>query len=75
MPGRRYFDDSGIAVPCGFAVDPPVSAAVLRAVLNLSNGDLALLETDGTFDCVEAGGLVSATRSAVRLSQEQHRNG
>ena len=48
MPGRRYHEADGVAVPCGFALAPALEPAVLRDVLGLSPGDLALFSDDGS---------------------------
>jgi hypothetical protein len=68
IPGELYAEVAGIAAPCGFAWRPAVDAASLRRVLGLAEGDLALLERDGTWSHVAAGAFVRARRSAVRLT-------
>jgi hypothetical protein len=68
LPGERFVEQEGVAVPAGWAWDPPVEAAVLRAVLGLEAGDLALLHPDGTWDRVAAGNFTRASRSAIRQS-------
>ena len=70
LPGKRYVEVEGIAVPCGFAWSPPVDAEVLRELLELAPGDIAVLEGDGTYEHVGSSGFVPATRSAARRSLE-----
>jgi MoxR-vWA-beta-propeller ternary system protein len=70
LAGRPWVEREGICVPAGWAWSPPVEAAVLRRVLGLESGDLALLFPDGTWECVSGAHLVRATRSAVRKSLE-----
>jgi hypothetical protein len=69
IPGRRYLEEDGIAVPCGFAVAPPVGPAVLQQLLGVSPGDVGVLDLDGEYQLIPAVGFVVATRSAARLSQ------
>ncbi len=68
IPGERFVADGGIAVPCGHRWDPPIEAGVLRAVLDVEAGGLALLAPGGTVERVPAAAFVTATRSAVRRS-------
>jgi hypothetical protein len=74
MPGPRYVEAGGIAIPGGFTTTPALRSAVLRKTLRLANGDLAVLEIDGTFERIQADGFVKATRAAARLSREPARH-
>jgi len=71
LPGQAFVEWEGVAVPAGWYWDPPVDAAVLRDVLGLASGDLALLHPDGAWDRVPADVFVRAVRSAIRLSGEE----
>ena len=66
LPGQRYACDQGVAVPAGWAWDPPVEAAVVRELLGLAGEDLALFDTDGSWQSVPAAEFVKASRSAAR---------
>lgn len=68
IPGVRSVEHDGIAVPCGLAIAPPVPPDVLRHVLGLAPGDLALFDETGAWERVPARGFVRASRSAVRAS-------
>jgi hypothetical protein len=70
IPGRRFAERDGIAVPCGFAWDPPVEPAVLREVLQLDAGDLALLDESGACEHIESAHFARASRAAVRATVE-----
>lgn len=70
LPGVRFVEDQGIAVPCGWTWSPAVDADVVRGLLQLQTGDLALLHADGTWDHLRADDFVRATRSAVRATFE-----
>jgi hypothetical protein len=68
LPGRLFSEEDGIALPCGWACDPPVPAPALRAWLNHSLGDLALLEPDNTHHLLRADQILPATRPNVRAT-------
>jgi hypothetical protein len=74
MPGQRWVEHEGIAVPAGWRWSPPVEAAVVRTVFGLGPGDVALWETEGTWQRIRAADFVPATRSAVRASGEGFRH-
>ena len=68
LPGTRYVEVGQIAVPCGWTWRPAVDAEVLRELLGLEMGDLALFETEGSYQRIAAGDFVQAGRSAARLT-------
>ncbi len=68
IAGTRFAEEGGIAVPCGWAFQPPIDAAVLREALGLAHGDLALFSEDGSWERIPREALVRASRSAVRMS-------
>lgn len=70
LPGRRCAEEGDIVVPCGWAFEPKVDAAVMREVLGLAPGDLALFAEDGTWERVDREAFVRTSRSAVRSSIE-----
>jgi hypothetical protein len=61
----------GIAVPCGWRREPRVEAGVLRAAFGLHEGDVALLEADGSWEHVRSGDFVRAARAAVRATAKE----
>lgn len=71
IAGRRFVETSGIAIAAGWTWTPHVAADVLVEVLQLEEGDLALLQMDGQWDLIPSDSFVRATRSAVRLSAEE----
>jgi hypothetical protein len=71
VPGRRYVEREGVAVPAGWAWSPAVEPAVVRDLLGLAAGDLALFDEDGTYELVAAGGFARATRSGVRATRSE----
>ncbi|MBI2192951.1 MAG: hypothetical protein HYU36_13305 [Planctomycetes bacterium] len=75
IPGERYTDTDGIAVPCGWTLDPPVDASVARKCLLLAAGDVALFRPDGLVERIQASNFVSATRTAVRATDVASRHG
>jgi hypothetical protein len=68
LPGQRFVEVEGVAVPAGWTWEPAVEAAVLRDVLGLRGNDLALLHPEGTWDHMRGDHFVRASRSAIRLS-------
>ena len=66
--GVRFVEHLGIAVEAGWTWLPPVDHTVLAEILSLESGDLALIQTDGTWEHIRSGDFVRAARSAVRLS-------
>ena len=75
MPGRRYADHDGVAVPCGFGWSPPLQPPVLRALLGLAGGDLALFHEDGSYEHVGADAFARAGRAAARATAAALRTG
>ncbi len=71
IPGEAFVEREGVAVPAGWAWEPAVDAAVLRDVLGLCAGDLALLRAGGGWDHVAADSFVRASRSAARASARE----
>jgi hypothetical protein len=74
LPGQRWVEREGIAVPAGWQWSPPVDAAIVRAVFRLEPGDFALWHTDGTWQRIRARDFVPASRSAARASAEGFRH-
>ena len=75
IAGKRLVEQKGVAVLAGWCWEPAVDVAVVRRLLDLSQGDLALLHDDGSFDVVPASAFVRASRSAVRLSAREEAHG
>lgn len=70
LPGNLFCETDGIAVQAGYHWSPPIDAAIIRAVLKLEKGDLALLHADGSWELLRHSQFAAATRSAVRLTQK-----
>jgi hypothetical protein len=68
IPGQPYSIDGGIAVACGWSLSPAVGSAVIRKMLSLETGDVALFNVDGSFERIAAEHFVRASRTAVRAS-------
>lgn len=68
IPGKEYWLNHGMLLPCGYDFEYSVLAALLPQQLNLTNGDTVIFDTNGNRQKIEAGNFVSATRSAVRLT-------
>jgi len=66
LPGRPFTEEDGIALPAGWGLARAVSPAVLREVLRIGSGDLALMAPDGRWEHLVAGDFVPASRGALR---------
>src|SRR5262245_35577680 len=68
LPGTFYCEQAGVGVQAGYAWEPAVEASVLRDLLGLAKGDLALLHASCEWDHINAGHFARATRSAIRAT-------
>jgi hypothetical protein len=66
LPGQRWVEREGIAVPAGWTWTPAVDARLVRQIFGLSAGDVALWHEDGAWERIAADAFVRATRAAVR---------
>ena len=66
IPGEYLMEREGLAVPCGFAWEPALQPSIVRRVLGLADGDMALLRVDASYEIIRGGSLVRASRSAAR---------
>jgi hypothetical protein len=67
LPGRRLWEEGGVAAPCGARWEPAVSAAVLGELFDLLPGELIVLGDSGA-ERLSATQFVPVTRAAVRAS-------
>jgi hypothetical protein len=65
IPGTQWTLDEGIAAPAGLAWSPPVDAAVVRQMLSLAEGEIALVRPSAACDRIAADHWVRASRSAI----------
>ena len=70
LPGERFVDHGGVAVPAGWTWSPAVDAPTLCRLLQLEANDLALLGVDGTWQRIAGDDFVRAGRSAIRATAE-----
>jgi hypothetical protein len=71
LRGERFIEYEGIAVPAGWTWSPPVEPAVVRELLTLEPGDVALWRTDGSWERIATADFVRASRAAARLANVQ----
>jgi hypothetical protein len=71
VAGKQFVIHEGLAVPCGWQFDPPVTSAVIRQVLGLNSDELAVFDERSRFDVVRDDQFVQASRSAVRQTDRQ----
>lgn len=72
IPGKRWVETEGIAVPAGMTWDPPVPARVLVKAMNLNPGDLCLLTEANQRVLIVSANFIQATRAAIRLTHAQN---
>lgn len=70
LPGRRFGLHQGVAVPAGFAWQPAVSSEVLARRFGVSGDALILWNEDGSIVRLHGEQFVSASRSAVRATEQ-----
>lgn len=66
--GRRMVESNGICVEAGWTWKPSIDSDVIRDRLGLESDDLAVFDSDGSWERIPGGDFVRASRSAVRLS-------
>jgi len=69
LPGSRYAEERGVAVPCGFEFKPRLEAEVVQALLGLSPEDLALFDEDGSYERVDSACFARASRGTARATR------
>ena len=70
LPGTQWVESGGVCVRAGYEWSPGVEPAVVRLLLELSAGDIALLRTDGSWDRIAVDDWVRAGRSSLRQLRE-----
>jgi hypothetical protein len=70
LPGRRFVLHGSVAIPAGFAWDPPVSSEVLARRFGGSGEELVLWTEDGTIQRLHREQFVPASRSAIRATAQ-----
>ena len=73
IPGIRYVEQSGIAIPSGWQLDPPIAVASVRKAMSSDEETIALISKSGAMEVIPLSAFVSATRSAVRLTDDSFR--
>lgn len=72
LPGQRYTEREGIAVPTGFALTPALDSATLRAVLGTTAADLAVFADDSSWELIRDTDFTPATRPSARATAAAH---
>ncbi len=73
LPGQHWVERDGVAVPAGWNWRPAVEPAIVRNLLGLAAGDIALWHEDGRWEQIEGDAFVRATRAAVRETEKNFR--
>ena len=70
LPGERYVERDGVAVPAGWQITPALESGVLAQVIGVGPGELVLFRPDAAVERIDRNDFVRATRSALRASLE-----
>jgi hypothetical protein len=70
LPGTQWTLLDGICVPAGCAWSPAIEPAILRRLLGLDSGEIALLRASGMWDRIAPDAWVRCSRSALRQCQQ-----
>jgi hypothetical protein len=74
--GTRFVETDRIAVEAGWRFEPDLEPKIIRQVLRLASGDVAVIRAELSWHNLPDEAFVQASRSAVRLTQrEQHGHG
>jgi hypothetical protein len=70
LSGTRFVEADGVCDPAGCTWSPAVEPAIVRQLLRLAAGDIAILRPNGTWDRISADDWVRASRSAIANTRE-----
>lgn len=70
LPGTTCWKLHDLLLPAGYHFDPPMLAPLVQARLHNGGQELFLFEASGSYTVIPKNNLVTASRSAVRLSPE-----
>jgi hypothetical protein len=69
LPGREYWETEGILLPSGYDFELGALSQFANEKLNKKRNAVIVFDTDGSYQRIEKEFFVTATRSAVRLTQ------
>ena len=69
VPGKEYWLTHNLLLPAGYDFELPLSAGLLAARLNPRNDAVLLFRPDGNWERIPQEALVTASRSAARLTK------
>ncbi|MFY0254467.1 hypothetical protein ACDQ55_10985 [Chitinophaga sp. 30R24] len=75
IPGKEYILQHQLLLPAGYSFDPAGIAPIVSAHLNPAGQDLLLFDTTGAWERIPQTAFVTASRSAIRLTQKELDNG
>ena len=70
LSGNRFVESDGVCVTAGCAWSPAVEPAIVRQLLQLEEGEIAIFWEVGSFDRIAAGDWVRVSRSALAGTRE-----
>lgn len=69
LPGKEYWMDNNILLPCGYEFEIPVASVFISQRLNENNNSVLLFDTGGNWQQIDKNFFVTGKRSAVRLTK------
>lgn len=70
LPGTTYWKLFDLLLPAGYHFDPPMLAPLVQARLDTDTAQWTLFDASGNYINIPKKNLITASRSAVRLSPE-----
>lgn len=72
LPGKEYWMDEGILLPCGYEFEIPLAATFVKNRMNKNNDTVIVFDTAGNWLQIDKAFFVQGKRSAVRLTNLHH---
>jgi len=72
LPGKEYWIDQGVLLPCGFEFEIPLAATFVNSRMNENNYAVIVFDTAGNWQQIDKAFFVQGKRSAVRLTNLHH---
>lgn len=66
LPGSRFVNSKGILIPAGYQFIPILDENLIRMMLQLADGDLALLNKEGVWTKIPTSTIYQAQRSTIK---------
>lgn len=75
VPGKEYWMQHDILLPCGYDFAVPVVAPLIAHKMNAEAADYLMFDRQGKYERIPKSAFVAGSRSAVRLSGREEQDG